>query len=335
MFARRLLLGLICGLSVALIGAPAPAADPIDPATIKKLVSQLGSDVFAEREQATRELDRIGMPALEELRKATKDDDIEMKRRATDLVGRIEKRFESSTLLTASKVNLDLKDVLVSKAVAELAKQSGYKIALLDPNGALKDKTVTLKTGDVSFWEAFDQLCDNAGLTEANITKSAGPTLQPRPILRAVPAAPAVLPVAPAKAGSDLPDPVENKTKPPKERRQDKPAKADKPAPPLVAPAILPRGVIILDEVEIVLAFDDGPAPRNVGGPTQQTNQIVLVPGKPDKLATDYSSDSSSSIGESGPDAQAERPRSGAASGFARTKANLAKAGNGKDKQGD
>src|SRR5262249_44608798 len=46
-----------------------------DAAAINKLVKQLGSSDFQEREAATRALEAIGLPALEALRKAAKDDD--------------------------------------------------------------------------------------------------------------------------------------------------------------------------------------------------------------------------------------------------------------------
>src|SRR5438445_13579409 len=50
-------------------------AKEFDAAAIANLVKQLGSSDFRERESATKALAAIGLPALEALRKAAKDDD--------------------------------------------------------------------------------------------------------------------------------------------------------------------------------------------------------------------------------------------------------------------
>jgi hypothetical protein len=66
---------------------PATDADEID-----RLVRQMGSDSFTERQKASKALEAIGEPALETLRKAAKDGDAEIRRRATELVRTIEDR---------------------------------------------------------------------------------------------------------------------------------------------------------------------------------------------------------------------------------------------------
>jgi hypothetical protein len=57
--------------------ADEPAADRVD-----RLVKQLGHPEFAKREAATKELDAIGEPALDALRKAATDQDAEVRQRA-------------------------------------------------------------------------------------------------------------------------------------------------------------------------------------------------------------------------------------------------------------
>jgi uncharacterized protein (TIGR03067 family) len=52
---------------------------------IARLIKQLGDDAFANREAASKELDAIGAPALDALRKAASDDDAEIRRRAEQL----------------------------------------------------------------------------------------------------------------------------------------------------------------------------------------------------------------------------------------------------------
>jgi uncharacterized protein (TIGR03067 family) len=68
-----------------------------DAERIAKLIKQLGSDAFAKREAANKELDAIGEPALDALRKAVASDgDAEIRRRAEQVIqaiaGRVAKR---------------------------------------------------------------------------------------------------------------------------------------------------------------------------------------------------------------------------------------------------
>jgi tetratricopeptide (TPR) repeat protein len=88
-----------------------PAADkpkqtkPPDRAEIERLVRRLGSDSFADREEAMKELRRLGKPALEALRNAAAaSDDKEVRRRAAALVTQLleppyEKQFKEGMLL--------------------------------------------------------------------------------------------------------------------------------------------------------------------------------------------------------------------------------------------
>ncbi len=77
--------GALC--AIALIQADAPAQRETSSPDIGKLIKQLGSDDFAERESAQVKLKAIGEPALEPLRKAVAaTDDAEVKHRANELI---------------------------------------------------------------------------------------------------------------------------------------------------------------------------------------------------------------------------------------------------------
>jgi hypothetical protein len=69
-------------------------------------------------------------------------------------------------MLTPKRVHLVVKDVSVSEAVAELARVSGYPIEITGDRRGLNDRKVTLDTGDVTFWEALQQLRQKGGLVE-------------------------------------------------------------------------------------------------------------------------------------------------------------------------
>ncbi|HEV3204765.1 MAG TPA: hypothetical protein VGY77_10290, partial [Gemmataceae bacterium] len=66
-----------------------PAEETISPDRINKLIEQLGSNQFKEREEATKALEALGTAALEPLQKAIKNSDVEIQRRAEGLVQKI------------------------------------------------------------------------------------------------------------------------------------------------------------------------------------------------------------------------------------------------------
>src|SRR2546421_2848964 len=166
---------------------PAAEAQRID-----ELIKQLGSSKFAERNTAKKELEGLGMAALEALRQAVKSKDLETSRRASELVQKLEAKITNDTMLAPKRVRLNLKDTPALDAIAELQKQSGYQIQVAGDRTALANKKITLDTGETTFWEALDQLCRAAGLTE---TTPAVQQAQPGfPVFQAVPAMPGVLP---------------------------------------------------------------------------------------------------------------------------------------------
>jgi WD40 repeat protein len=66
----------------------------VQPAEIQRLIRQLGSDSFAERDAASKALAAIGEPALEALRNAIEtSDDAEVRRRARQVVELVEREL--------------------------------------------------------------------------------------------------------------------------------------------------------------------------------------------------------------------------------------------------
>ncbi len=81
-------------------GAPPPPSQTAtekaaDAARIDRLIQQLGSDNFTERESASKALEAIGEAALPALRKAQANPDLEVRRRAGDLI-RVQKQRRSA-----------------------------------------------------------------------------------------------------------------------------------------------------------------------------------------------------------------------------------------------
>jgi hypothetical protein len=161
-----LLLLAVLGLTVPVWGQNAKKEEQID---LAQLVKKLGSSRYREREGAMNALLRQRTPAaVAVLYQATRHPDLEVRRRALEVLGLIERSLESETLLVPQKLRLEFKDVAITDAVADFSRRTGLKIVLADTDRAkLASRKVTLDTGrEVTYWEALRQLCDTAGLSE-------------------------------------------------------------------------------------------------------------------------------------------------------------------------
>ena len=98
-------------------GAEAPTPDQVE-----QLVAQLGSPAYRERVAANRALDALGDAALDTLRRAAQSADAETRRRAAELVERIERRATTARLLAPATFALDIHQVTRNEAVAEFNK---------------------------------------------------------------------------------------------------------------------------------------------------------------------------------------------------------------------
>jgi hypothetical protein len=82
-------------LAIGILLGAGPNRGAADEATkseqdIKSLVNQLGSKRFKEREEAARELSQLGRAALPSLQEAALSPDAELRRRAQQLLERME-----------------------------------------------------------------------------------------------------------------------------------------------------------------------------------------------------------------------------------------------------
>src|SRR5947209_3991220 len=156
---------LAAGLAGAWLSAAA-AAEAVTADRAERLVARLGSGAFRDREAATRELDSLGPAALDVLRRAAVSADPETRRRAADLVRRIDERLAAARILTAALIEFDYKDRPLEEAVRDLARKAGPAEATqavppislhANPPNRFHGRRVTAATpGKVPFWEAVD-----------------------------------------------------------------------------------------------------------------------------------------------------------------------------------
>jgi hypothetical protein len=300
---------LVLGIGLGVLVSGAASADD-DAGRIDKLVKQLGSKRFAERDRAKRDLEAIGTAALDALRVAARSKDLETSRRAGELVKKMEEKIALDNLLAPKRVRLKLKDTPVTQAVADLAKQSGYNLLILGDRAALANRKITLDTGDTTFWQALDQLCAKAGLVE-NTTNAYTPNginpygvelhIQQLPQVQILP----VVPPMPAPPAPPILNPgvqlrnggkvgiavqVEVKAAPAAApaQAQPAPAKAVRPVPAQPAPAVQPPPVQVKPAPLVPVQVQPGVIIRRQVGQPYNPNQITLVAGKPQQVPTSY-----------------------------------------------
>jgi uncharacterized protein (TIGR03067 family) len=87
-------LGLACAGGVATSSAGAGKEAKAD--RVANLIRQLGDDEFEKREAASKELEAIGAPALDALRKAASHDDSEIRRRAEQILQAVTGRIRAA-----------------------------------------------------------------------------------------------------------------------------------------------------------------------------------------------------------------------------------------------
>lgn len=143
--------------------------DPRDPA---KLVRQLGSARFAEREAASAALEKLGPAALPALRDAREATDPELRTRAEAIIARIRSRerdraeaaapgFERRELKAASLIRLDFASRPLDEVVEGFGLPSPGRIDWHpDTPESVRRRRVTIREpAPVPFWTAIDRLC--------------------------------------------------------------------------------------------------------------------------------------------------------------------------------
>ncbi|MBI1918420.1 MAG: HEAT repeat domain-containing protein [Planctomycetes bacterium] len=150
---------------------PVVAGEPdksAEPDALKKLVDRLGSRRHSEREAAMAALIARRSPAsIDLLRKAATSGDLEVRRRARHVLDYLARCQETERVLRPQKIQITYKEVPVHEAVTDFARRTGLQVVLNEADRAkVQNRKVSLRTGETTVWDAFQQLCDKAGLSE-------------------------------------------------------------------------------------------------------------------------------------------------------------------------
>jgi hypothetical protein len=134
-------------------------------AKVKRLVLLLDDDAQAKREAAEKDLVALGVEVLPLLPSVNNNMPAEMKNRLGRVRAALMKVAVASTTKTAL-VSLS-GEMPVSKAIAELVKQSGNPLVDYREkfNQEARDPMIKVELKDVPFWQAFDTVLDAAGLS--------------------------------------------------------------------------------------------------------------------------------------------------------------------------
>lgn len=134
--------------------------------SVEDWIARLGHAKYAERQAAFKALEQLGPAALESLKKAVASSDLETRRRAVDLIGKIQRKIDTDRVFTPHRVQLAYKNKPVLEAIEDLGRRAQFPIRIEGDRAALAQRTITLETGPLSFWDALDVLSRKAGLKE-------------------------------------------------------------------------------------------------------------------------------------------------------------------------
>jgi len=276
-------------LGLGLVAA-LPADDKPSPEKVAGLIEKLGSSDFTEREKANKDLQALGEFAYDGLKKASQSEDLETRRRAEELLKKVEAKVLAKKVLEPTKIQLTFKDTPLPEAIAEVQKKTGLNISLNDPQNKLADRKVTLETGEKPMWEAVDLFIQKAGLVEAvNPNQVPGTVPLPnQPVLRpGIKIVPRAVP-APVQDKDVAPALEQPKTDAP---ANDVPQKIEKPVQAVQVQAVR----VQVAQVQVQAPAPPPPPALPVAGkpgrppvfPGMMPNTLILSDGK-ESLPTHY-----------------------------------------------
>ena len=132
----------------------------------------MGDRNYALRDQAERKLRAEGLAALPFLRKAIGHQDPEIRRRALRMVPGL----EHAALVAPKRITMDVRNQTMANVLAEVSKQSGYKVLFMDNGGFMPGdarprrrraswRSVTASPSSTApFWDVIDKICRDSNM---------------------------------------------------------------------------------------------------------------------------------------------------------------------------
>ncbi|HEY2894970.1 MAG TPA: hypothetical protein VGJ16_12175 [Pirellulales bacterium] len=125
---------------------------------VARLVRDLGSASFVERQSAEDQLLRLGNQTRAELQQALESSDVEVRLRAARLLERI----ELEEIWSPGRVDLVSRGEPASKILLALANQTGNHVHVGDPYGNFSDRPLDVEYRGCTYWEAIDDVCSRS-----------------------------------------------------------------------------------------------------------------------------------------------------------------------------
>lgn len=157
---RTLTLAALIGIGVLpVLGGPPSATVPPAP-EVERLIEQLGDRRPQARESASKALAAFGPEVLPALRRAMADADPEVRRR----LGLLIDAKETAARIAPKRVTLKARGKPMAELVADLARQTGYKIELSAETPDRENQVFDIDIDNLPFWEALRKLSVEGGL---------------------------------------------------------------------------------------------------------------------------------------------------------------------------
>jgi len=153
--SRSLILTLLSLVLGSLAHGEEPARGEL---RVARLVRDLGSGSFVERQAAEDQLLRLGNETRAELEQALESSDVEVRLRASRLLERI----ELEEIWSPGRVDLVSRGEPASKILLALANQAGNHVHVGDPYGNFSDKPLDVEYRGWTYWEAIDDVCSRS-----------------------------------------------------------------------------------------------------------------------------------------------------------------------------
>lgn len=138
---------------------PVAAQEARETERIARLIRELGAPGFADRQQASQELARLGAASREQLEAATSADDPEIRARAMHLL----RGLKIDALWQASLIDLQCEEQPVEPLLKAIAEQSGNHVATGTRYEAFNDRPLSFDLERGAYWQTLDEICRQSG----------------------------------------------------------------------------------------------------------------------------------------------------------------------------